>query len=121
MNKKIGQKIRMLRKQRSLTLEDLSHLINISKSALQRIENGESSSWANHIDQLCQVLHIPIEELFIDKEEEHRGLSVGPFVTGEELLQHVNDLFKSIIREKDNQIKDLEERIKTLDSSQKMR
>lgn len=121
MNNKIGQKIRTLRKLRNLTLEDLSHMINISKSALQRIENGESNSWANHIDQLCRVLRIPVEELFVDKDDLYRGIPNVQVTTDEELLQQVTNLFKSIIREKDNRIKDLEERIKTLDTSRKMR
>lgn len=64
MNSKIGQKIRRFRKQRGMSQEQVADYLNITQSTYSRIENGESRTWSEYLDKLCEVLEIEPEELF---------------------------------------------------------
>lgn len=64
MNSKIGQKIRQFRKQRGMSQEQVADYLSITQSTYSRIENGESRTWSEYLDKLCEVLEIEPEELF---------------------------------------------------------
>lgn len=63
MNKIIGDKLKMLRKQKGWSQEETSDHLAISQSAYARIENGVSHSWANHLEKIGEVFSITLEEL----------------------------------------------------------
>lgn len=118
MNKMIGHKIREYRKNRGLTLEELSSRVNISRSSLQRIENGESNSWVNHIEELCNVFEIEPEELLIDQDrwiqninEQTNGVQ-NAFVINHYLSEKVIEQYEIRIKEKDELIKELKEKLR---------
>ncbi|GHU70135.1 hypothetical protein FACS189413_10070 [Bacteroidia bacterium] len=64
MNTKIASRIRTLRMNKGISQDEISKLLNISQSAYSRIENGESNSWVNVLEKLCEVLNIKPEDLF---------------------------------------------------------
>jgi transcriptional regulator with XRE-family HTH domain len=63
MNNTIGNKLKMLRKQKGLSQEQVSEQLHISQSAYARIEKGESNSWAMHLDKIATLYDIKPEDL----------------------------------------------------------
>ncbi len=68
MNTLVGKRIRILRKQKGLSQEQVADSLHISQSAYARIENGESHSWSNYIEQISRLFEIQPEELI---KQEH--------------------------------------------------
>ena len=110
MNTKIGSKLKYLRKQKGLSQEQVAEYLSLSQSAYARMENGESHSWANHIDKICEVFEIEIEELF--KQDNivinHNQQGGGGYV------QVVNQLSEKLIEQYEDRIKELKEIITEL-------
>ncbi|MEO4006567.1 MULTISPECIES: helix-turn-helix domain-containing protein [unclassified Flavobacterium] len=69
MNRTVGAKIRHLRKTRGYSQEEVAEKLNISQSAYARIENGESQSWASHIEQLSTIFEVKPKS-FLSKQKE---------------------------------------------------
>ncbi|SFD40598.1 helix-turn-helix domain-containing protein [Flavobacterium phragmitis] len=63
MNRIVGNKLRILRKAKNLSQEEVADYLNVSPSAYARMERGESTSWANHFNKICEVFEIAPEEL----------------------------------------------------------
>jgi transcriptional regulator with XRE-family HTH domain len=60
----LAQKLRILRRQANLTLQQLSQCSGISASALSKIENGQLSPTYEKIAALAQGLQVDVGELF---------------------------------------------------------
>lgn len=52
MNAIVAKRLRNLRKQKNWSQEEVAFKLNISQSAYDRIEKGESNSWANYIEPI---------------------------------------------------------------------
>ena len=59
----VGRNIRAQRKKRGLTLEELSGIVNKSKSTLSKYENGEISVDIDTLYDLADAFHIHVEQL----------------------------------------------------------
>ncbi|SDR09815.1 Helix-turn-helix domain-containing protein [Chryseobacterium soldanellicola] len=68
MNKTIGKRIRNFREAKGFSQEDLAERLKISRSAYQRLENGETNSWINHIESICDTLEVTVDELLKTEE-----------------------------------------------------
>lgn len=68
-NKKIGARIRDIRKEKKLEIEDMLVKLNVSESTYLRIEKGETSTWSGYLEKICQILEINEEELFLSKDQ----------------------------------------------------
>lgn len=64
MKNSITEMIRLLRKAKNYSQEEMAEKLRISQSAYARMERGESNSWANHIFKLSEIYEIKPEELF---------------------------------------------------------
>lgn len=62
----IGQNIRSARKDRSLTLKQMSRRTGLSVSLLSQIERAESSASVSSLYKLARALDIPLTEFFGD-------------------------------------------------------
>jgi len=62
--KQIGKRIREIRKQIGLTLQDLSDKVNLSVSYLSQIENGQVSLSINHLETIGRALETPLIDFF---------------------------------------------------------
>lgn len=62
--KKIGLKIKMLRIERKISQMDLAAACNFEKSNLARIEAGRTNPTVATLLKICQVLDVPIGQLF---------------------------------------------------------
>ncbi len=65
---RIGARVRALRSERSLTLDGLARLADVSRAMLSRVERGESSPTAQLLGKICDGLGITLSELFIETE-----------------------------------------------------
>ena len=63
MNNSVGNKLKQFRKIKSMSQEQVADYLHLSQSAYARMENGESHSWASHIDKICEIFEITPEEL----------------------------------------------------------
>lgn len=61
---KLGRRIQKLRKNLSLTQEELAEKINISRTHMGHIEQGRKSPSIKVMDRLSKTLKVKISELF---------------------------------------------------------
>ena len=81
IKKELGQKIKILRKKKHITQEQLAEMVDISPRALSGIEVGEYYAKAETLDKIVEALNTTTEELF---SNEH--------------LADSNELYDSIIQ-----------------------
>lgn len=65
---RIGERIRALRVERSLTLAGLAERTAVSRAMLSRVERGESSPTAHLLGKICAGLGITLSALFAGVE-----------------------------------------------------
>lgn len=98
MTENLGQKIRLRRKERGLTQEELADLSGVSFRAIQKIEDGTSVPKVDTLTLLCQALGISIGEIVAFDTERARGLSpyavTGPVTVkdGALILSQIADI-----------------------------
>lgn len=68
LDSRIGARIRGLRSERSLTLDDLAQRAGVSRAMLSRIERGQSSPTAHLLGKICNGLGITLSILFAQTE-----------------------------------------------------
>ena len=71
VNKRVGQRIKELRKNACLSQEQLSLKASINKSFMGKIERGEVSPTLNTLVKLVRVLEVDLKELFYFKSFEN--------------------------------------------------
>jgi transcriptional regulator with XRE-family HTH domain len=72
IQKRIAENIRKIRKQKALTLAQLSAKTALSKSLLSRIENNQSSPPIATLSKIAQGLEVPIG-VFLEEEDTNKG------------------------------------------------
>ena len=80
LSKKVGQRIRELRENRSLKQVELAELINMEPSNLSKLENGNQFPKEENIVKLAAVLNVEVKDLF----------NFGHIKTREQLLESIN-------------------------------
>lgn len=113
MNTSIGNKLKQLRKSKSMSQEQVADYLHLSQSAYARMESGESHSWASHIDKICEVFEITPEELVkndsvIVNSNQQGGTSTNAIV--------INQLSEKLIEQYEERIKELKQVIVDLKS-----
>lgn len=63
-NRELGMRIRYLREQRKMTLEDLSFEAEINKNYLSDLERGNRNPTVKILSKIAYALNITLEELF---------------------------------------------------------
>jgi len=74
-NKKIGKNLRRLRKERNLTLEDVSQHLGISIVNAGKHETGMRNIAVEHIYKLADFMNISVESLFYNTKDEDGKLT----------------------------------------------
>lgn len=115
MNALIGKKLQTLRKERGFSQEQIADKLHISQSAYARIESGESHSWANHIQKICETYEITPEELvsnesIVINHNQQGGNSTNAIIINQ-LSEKLIQQYEERIKEKDEIIKDLKKRL----------
>ena len=60
----IGERLRLLRTARNLTLDDLASASGVSRAMISRIERGEASPTAQLLSRLCAALDLTLSAFF---------------------------------------------------------
>lgn len=109
MNIIVGNKLKILRKNKNMSQEEVADFLSISQSAYARMESGESHSWANHILKICVIFDIIPEDLLkIDTIQ-------GKVIRKEKDAEvNVSQLSEGIIEQYAERIKELKKTIKDL-------
>ncbi len=75
VDSRIGARVRELRAEKNLTLEDLARLAEVSRAMLSRIERGESSPTAQLLNKVCGGLGVTLSMFFAETERRGSPLS----------------------------------------------
>lgn len=120
MKNVIGEKIKALRIERNWSQEYLADLLFISQSAYARMESGQSNAWAVHIERICAVFSVTIEEFILGvKKEQLKFNSENNNELIYFFIQKLEAQYEERIKEKDQTISDLRELVKHLGSQTK--
>ena len=117
MNNSIGNKLKEYRKNKGMTQEQVADYLHLSQSAYARMESGESHSWSNHIDKICEVFEITPEELVkIDSILQNNTNQKGGVAINQN-LGTINNLSEKLIEQYEERIKELKQTIDHLKTS----
>jgi transcriptional regulator with XRE-family HTH domain len=76
LEKKIADKIKEARKNKGLTLAQLSEEVGLSKGLLSRIENNQVSPPIATLSKIARGLEVPISIFFKDNDSDQEGYAV---------------------------------------------
>ncbi len=126
MKIKIGQKLKTKREEMNLSQSEFSELLNMSTSAYNRLERGETSANFEQLANISDILKIPIQEflpefsnLYSQNHQSQGGIVMGDFVynnyvsssDNEKKLETENTILKKELSELNERLKLLEEMI----------
>ena len=69
----LGQKIKELRAEKGMTLDDLSHLSGVSQSLLSMIERNRSAPTVRTLERIVKALGTTISKVFMEMESDESG------------------------------------------------
>lgn len=67
----VGENLRLLRKQKGWSQEQVADHLNISQAAYARIEKGKTNSWSIHLEKICKIFKCKPEKLFDNSSLHH--------------------------------------------------
>jgi len=82
---KIGKRIRELRKEKNVTLEELSQKSGVALATLSRMENGKMPGTLKSHNKICKALGVSIADLYRELEDESKTVES---VTRENRTEH---------------------------------
>lgn len=102
VSEQLGETLRDLRRQHSLTLREMAEKTGLSTGFLSKIERGFSQPSINNLHKICYVLHIAIDDLAAPKqnagqtEQTELPAQASPLMKKEQrsLIYNVNNLVK---------------------------
>lgn len=112
MNEEIVEKIKKMRISKGYNHTEMADKLHITRSVYQRLESGETYSWAKHLDDLMNVFETTPKEFFSDigkkviNQNNYDG-SVGYVV--DNLYKENKEIYQELIKAKDEQITLLKE------------
>lgn len=74
--KELGKKIKKLRKERKITLMELSEKSGVSQGYLSRIENGKHDPTFSVLLQIARALQIQVSMLYQEEKQKHEHISI---------------------------------------------
>lgn len=87
---KIGKRLRELRKEKSITLEDLSEKSGVALATLSRMENNKMPGTIKSHLSICKVLGVSIAELYRELEDDTKTIESVPKNNRTEHFVHAN-------------------------------
>ncbi len=65
----IGSKLKKLRKEKALTLHQISQMTGVAKATLSRIENGKVGGNFTTLKKIADALHVSLDELMANRAD----------------------------------------------------
>lgn len=87
---KIGEKIRALRKEKNMTLQELSKTSGVALATLSRIENNHMTGTLESHMNICRALQITLPQLYSDIETEEKTIEFHPGIEPSDVYVHTN-------------------------------
>ena len=114
MNSQIVNKIKKQRLEKGFSHIEMEDKLNITRSAYQRLESGETYSWAKYLDNIMETLETTPKDFFNDigkpiVHQINRDNSVG-YIT-EHLYQENKETTAKLIESYETRIKEKDEQI----------
>jgi len=75
---KIGKRLRELRKEKDVTLEELSEKSGVALATLSRMENNKMTGTIKSHTSICKVLAVSIADLYRELEDETKTIESVP-------------------------------------------
>lgn len=95
----VGERIRKIRKNNELTMNDLALKLDISQSYLSKIERGDTKASVDLVEKICSIVGISLGVFFNDDKDLppdlQKWLSLGKKLTAkqrESLIQIIDTL-----------------------------
>lgn len=66
MLKELGERLRRLRNEKDLTLQQVAHVIGKDKQSISRVELGQTNPTYIYLTEICEGLGITMAELLRD-------------------------------------------------------
>lgn len=115
MTNNVAEKIKRLRKAKGFSQDDMAERMHISQSAYAIIENGESHSWATHIEKLSEIFEVKPEDFLTDEtnnlEQENTDQKGGMAFQFVGTINTINNLSEKLIEQYEERIKELKEQV----------
>jgi transcriptional regulator with XRE-family HTH domain len=112
MNSEVVGKIKRLRIAKGFNHLDMADKLHITRSAYQRLESGETYSWAKYLDELMTILDTSPNDFFSDigkKTINQTNLSGSVGYVVENLYQDNKEITQKLIETKQSEIQFLRE------------
>ena len=124
MNNAIVDKIKKIRISKGFKHDDMADKLNITRSAYQRLESGETYSWAKYLEELMDIFETTPNEFFSDIgkriiNQTNQSGSIGYVVENlqqenKTYLEKIEKLHEIRAKEKDDQIAFLKAQVEKL-------
>lgn len=70
LQKKFGQRLRLLRRRQDYTQEQLAEAAGVSTDQISNIERGKNAPSFTTLEKIAEALNLPVQELFSFTEQE---------------------------------------------------
>lgn len=116
MNQEITEKIKKIRISKGYNHQEMADKLNITRSAYQRLESGETYSWAKYFEEIMGILETNPKEFFSDigKKIFNQTNESGSIGYVETLHQENKEISDKLLQAKDEQIALLKEQVEFL-------
>ena len=94
--KKLGEKIKSLRKERGMSQNALAELIDVSFQQVQKYENGQSNINVDRLHKIAAAFNIPVTELFAGEQGKEYKTNPSGITTLTEDEKELMTLFRRI-------------------------
>ncbi|PIB33045.1 transcriptional regulator [Gaetbulibacter sp. 5U11] len=111
MNIEVAHKIKTLRTSKGLSQEQVADYLHVAQSTYARMESGETNSWVNYIQPICELYQIQPEELLKQNTiniSHNKGKSTNGYIINQ-LSEQLIEQYELRLQEKDQYIKRLEQ------------
>ena len=106
MNREVVEKIKRLRVAKGLNHLDMADKLHITRSAYQRLESGETYSWAKYLEELMTILETTPNDFFAKKKKKtiNQTNNSGSIGYVEILHQENKEITDKLIQTQQNEI-----------------
>ena len=126
MHQEVVKKIRLLRKEKGFDSIDMAEKLHITKSAYERLESGKTLTWSKYLEDILNIFEITIEDFFNDIGSKvsitnKKGAYGNSYIAkknifdNKETYEKLENLYKGIIKEKNDEIQYLKNCIEEKD------
>ena len=71
--KRLGRRIRTIRKQKKMTQQELAELLFLSEESVSNFETGKTMCMPEHVIQMCQIFDVSADYFYFGKNYKLQG------------------------------------------------